>query len=550
MRRNLTIPLATLACATLLLAGDFAIGQDSDTSTAAETVTNSQSAVAEETAQDQTPPANTDGGNESGVRTGTRNRDAVVVFGRDAELKANETAEAVVVIGGSARIYGKVRGAVVCIGGNALIDGEVDDAVVAVMGNVKVGEGARIRGEVVSVGGGVEQAAGADVKGHSQEVDFPPGLPNPEWLRQWFKHCVLMLRPLAPQVGWVWGVAGLFLLLYVLIAVLFPHPVRACVDELSRRPATTFLLGLLTKLLTPLIILILAVTGVGLIVVPFVGAALILGVIVGKVALLEWIGFRISQQIGQDKAPPVLALLLGALLVALLYMIPVLGLITFGLTAMWGLGAAVGAAFGGLRKEMPEKAAPPSVTPPVAAMAVAAAAVPPSGPPFAVHSGPEAITGTAGVFTAPPAAGIPLAATPSAQPPIMVPDALAFPKASFWERMGAAFLDLVIVGVLGAIIGGLGWSFIIAIAYFSGLWAWRSTTIGGIVLGLKVVRLDGQPVSFAVALVRALSGFLSLFVFFLGFLSIIWDKDRQSWHDKIAGTIVIRLPRGTPLICI
>ena len=43
----------------------------------------------------------------------------------------------------------------------------------------------------------------------------------------------------------VWAV---FLLIYLLIAAVFPRPVQACIDELTRRPATSFLMGLLSKL--------------------------------------------------------------------------------------------------------------------------------------------------------------------------------------------------------------------------------------------------------------------------------------------------------------
>ena len=43
---------------------------------------------------------------------------------------------------------------------------------------------------------------------------------------------------------------------------------------------------------------------------------------------------------------------------------------------------------------------------------------------------------------------------------------------------------------------------------------------------------------------------LSAVVFFLGFLWIAWDDEKQGWHDRIAGTAVVRLPRGTPLVCL
>jgi uncharacterized RDD family membrane protein YckC len=91
---------------------------------------------------------------------------------------------------------------------------------------------------------------------------------------------------------------------------------------------------------------------------------------------------------------------------------------------------------------------------------------------------------------------------------------------------------------------------LVALAYFAGMWAWKGTTIGGTVLNLKVVRLDGKPVTFGVAVVRGLVSVLSMIVFFLGFFWMIWDVEKQTWHDKIAGTVVVRVPRGMPLVCL
>lgn len=73
----------------------------------------------------------------------TRQREAIVAYGRHVEVKEGESAEAVVVIGGSATVRGKVREGVVAIGGNLDIEGEVGDAAVTVMGNVKVSKGTR-----------------------------------------------------------------------------------------------------------------------------------------------------------------------------------------------------------------------------------------------------------------------------------------------------------------------------------------------------------------------------------------------------------------------
>jgi uncharacterized RDD family membrane protein YckC len=87
------------------------------------------------------------------------------------------------------------------------------------------------------------------------------------------------------------------------------------------------------------------------------------------------------------------------------------------------------------------------------------------------------------------------------------------------------------------------------LAFFSGLWLWNVTTVGGIVLNLQVVRQDGQPLSFLTAIVRSLAALFSACILFLGFFWIGWDRDKQGWHDKIAGTVVVRLPRAVSLVC-
>ena len=499
----------------------------------------------------------------------------IVLMGQNAELKAGETADAVVVIGGSAKIHGKVRNAVVVIGGTLEVDGEVGDAVVAVLGNVRLGKGALVHRnavavlggvavapgavvehDAVSVGGKLDIAEGAVVHGQRVNVRSPIAWPSLEWLRKWFRYCVLELRPLAPQVGWVWIIAAVFFVVYLLVAAVFPRPVQVCVDELTRRPATTFCLGLLTKLLVPVVLLLLAATGIGLIVAPFLIAAVCFGAVIGKVAILEWLGLRIGGRRGGVLQKPLVAFLIGSILLTLLYMVPILGLTAYAITSVWGLGCAVTAGFSRLRREIPDKpitpappfGSPPAMPAPVPFQPVTAPVFPSSDVPTpgaapmpdlaaAQRPAPPLIVPPPGM------AGV----VPPLQPPLP-PQLLSFPRAGFWERMAAAFLDIVIVGVLSAIVGGLPLGFIVALAYFVGMWTWKGTTIGGIILKLQVVRTDGAPLTFVVALVRGLAATLSVFVFFLGFLWIAWDNSKQGWHDKIAGTEVVRLPRATPLV--
>ncbi len=466
-------------------------------------------------------------------------RGPLVSIGHDVELKAGDSAETVVVIGGSAKINGKVRDAAVAVWGNLDIQGEVGDAAVTVLGDLKVGPDAKINGEAVAVAGKVDAAPTAKIRGQPVSVDFPA------WLKQWFVQCVLKMRPLSLKVGFVWAVAAAIFLFYLLIAAAFPRPVAACVSELARRPATTFLMGLLAQLLLPLVIVILGATGIGLLVVPFIVAALMFGALVGKVGFLEWLGFQLGRQAGaQGLQNGIVALVLGGVIITLLYLVPVLGLLTFAIISVWSLGAAMTAAFGGLRKELPEKPAGPTPGP----AATTTPGTSPVGGREAVASGTmPGASEPAASWAAGGAAGAATATVPLTPP--VLPDTLSYPRVGFWERMGAGFLDILLVSILGSVVHIAPLGFLIALAYFSGMWAWKGTTIGGIVLGLKVVRMDGQPVTFPVALVRALAAAFSIIVAFLGFLWIAWDAEKQGWHDKIAGTVVLKLPRGTPLVC-
>ena len=86
------------------------------------------------------------------------------------------------------------------------------------------------------------------------------------------------------------------------------------------------------------------------------------------------------------------------------------------------------------------------------------------------------------------------------------------------------------------------------IAYHVGMWLWKGTTIGGIVCSLKVVRVDGRPLDFPVALVRGLASVFSFLALCVGFFWAGWTPEKQSWHDKIAGTVIVKVPRGVSLI--
>lgn len=121
-------------------------------------------------------------------------------------------------------------------------------------------------------------------------------------------------------------------------------------------------------------------------------------------------------------------------------------------------------------------------------------------------------------------------------------------RVGFWLRFMATALDLLLVGTISAWMHLPRLFLILWGIYHVALWTWRGTTIGGIVMGIKVVRVDGRPLGFTVALIRALSSVFSAMALFLGFFWAGWSRERQSWHDKIAGTIVVKVPKGMSLV--
>src|SRR5262249_21330472 len=119
------------------------------------------------------------------------------------------------------------------------------------------------------------------------------------------------------------------------------------------------------------------------------------------------------------------------------------------------------------------------------------------------------------------------------------------PHASFRDRVAAGVLDLILVLLAYQLLDRFSRAnafFLLLLAYKSGFWAWKGTTVGGIICQLRVVRVDGTPLRFVDALVRGLSAIFSIAVLGLGMFWILRDPERQAWHDRIAGTYVVKVP--------
>jgi uncharacterized RDD family membrane protein YckC len=499
----------------------------------------------------------------------------IVNFGHDSHLPAGQHADSVVSIFGSAlsegdagdmvailgntQASGHVEDSAVAVLGNVQIDGSVDGDVVAVFGNVDLGPHAKVSGDVTAVGGAVTRDPAATVGGEVQSIGgFRSGFDR---FRPWVDHCLFYGRPLAlvPRVGWAWELAFVFLALYVFIALLFRDAVARCVGTVETQSGMTLVAALLSILLIPIAIVLLCITVIGIAAIPFVlFGAFCLGLF-GKAVMLAWLGRRVVG-VGRSGqlAHPAIAVLVGGLIVLVLYLVPVMGFLVYNILGLFGFGAVIYTLIlaGRERRAARPSAAPHGGPTPAAGPVPPAGAAPAVAATAAATTTVDAAAAAAGADAAAAPAGVERPAAAAAAPGVVRPPhfidpavAATLPRAGFWIRMAALLLDLLLVGILlGMLHHSSHFELIVLATYGALMWKLRGTTVGGLVFHLQVIRVDGRPIDWETAIVRALGCFLSLVVAGLGFFWIAFDSGKQAWHDKIAGTAVVRVPRVVPLV--
>ncbi len=489
-------------------------------------------------------------GHNSYLPAGEHAEDVVAVMG-DTKVDG-DASDAAVAVMGNLTVNGTVgSGGAVAVLGDAYINGKVHGDVVAVLGSVTLGPDAVVDGQVTEVFGSLQRSSTAVVQGGTSSVLSFGRL---EGLHSWVHDCLLFGRPLAPTlaVAWAWWLSLALLAFYLLIAAVFRDGVQRCMNTLETHPGPSILATVIVVLLVPVVLLALVITVVGIAVVPLFWIALICAGIFGRVVALGWLGGRCLRLAHTGMASrPVLDVLAGSILALALYMVPVLGFLVYVLLGVFGFGAVMYALLLAVR---PEAARPGTGGPgtgagrtggaaPGAAPAASASAAETSSTYAAAHAAsPEE---QMGAQTPPPPPYA--AAAPAAAAPLL--DVTALPRAGFWIRMLALLIDLILIAIAMGWLLGHGSSVLLMLAAYGAImWKFKGTTIGGIVCDLKVVRVGGGPLDWGTAIIRALGCFLSLVVAGLGFIWIAIDREHQAWHDKIAGTIVVRVPKGVGLI--
>jgi uncharacterized RDD family membrane protein YckC len=126
-------------------------------------------------------------------------------------------------------------------------------------------------------------------------------------------------------------------------------------------------------------------------------------------------------------------------------------------------------------------------------------------------------------------------------------DDLGYELADVATRFAAMFMDGIILSLItGLLVGagretGGGLAIVIHLLYYWFFWTrWEGQTPGKRAMGLRVVKLDGSRLSDTDAFIRGVGYYVSGLCMGLGFFWALFDENKRTWHDLLAGTIVIK----------
>jgi uncharacterized RDD family membrane protein YckC len=137
--------------------------------------------------------------------------------------------------------------------------------------------------------------------------------------------------------------------------------------------------------------------------------------------------------------------------------------------------------------------------------------------------------------------------TPEYQAPPVPTGGPSGPRASFGRRFVAALIDGILLGIVSGIISrvnrNLGYAVetLLSLAYFTYLEGSASgQTVGKKVMGIRVIDFaGGGSIGYGRAFIRWIGRIVSAIACLLGYFWMLWDKEKQTWHDKFANAVVV-----------
>lgn len=308
--------------------------------------------------------------------------------GDNITLSAGDTVESLLSLGCNVSIEqgATVSGDLAAFGGNVAIAGAVGGNIASFGGNISLAETAVVNGEITHFGGNVSRAPGAVVQGGINGVGRDFGtLIRP----------VAPIAPIAPAapVGpfsnvfdFGWNLVGGFITalafaaLGALVVIFAPEPTRRVGNAVQAKPLNVAGVGCLTYIVLPILMVLLIITLIGIPVALILGLAAFVAWLFGWIAIGYMTGEKILQAFKARDVLPVVAVIVGVIILTLLSQIWFVGWLVSFVGGLLGIGATVLTRFG-TRAYPP---APGMMMTPIAAAAGAGPNVPGAYTPSAV----------------------------------------------------------------------------------------------------------------------------------------------------------------------
>ncbi len=220
----------------------------------------------------------------------------------------------------------------VAVGGSVYVDGIVDGDAVAVGGTIHLSEEAIIHGDAVTIGGTIDKAEGAMIYGTTVDV----GSFNFENIFAG-KHFLSGHRGI-PKVFTIIPLIGLFALV-LLLSILIPTELSTVAANIKNEPIIMFLWGILGIILIVPLAVMLAISIIGIVLIPIEVLAVFLALLIGYIAVAIIIGKKLLRALNKDNPAVILSAILGVLILWLVGLIPIFGSIVKAIAWIIGFGA-------------------------------------------------------------------------------------------------------------------------------------------------------------------------------------------------------------------
>lgn len=230
-----------------------------------------------------------------------------------------------------------VDGDVVAVLGNIKVDGQVRGDVVAVLGDIEINN--VVEGNAVSVLGNIHKGPKGRVLGEFVEMNGPGINLIPD------KHFSFLIKHFTHN----WGLK-LFNMVTLfgasaLVLALIPDKTKSMTHELGQDSLRKLFIGFIAMVLIPVILFIVAISIIGLPLLPFVILAVIVAKFIGYVSVALFVGNRIKNAASM-RLNIFLELFLGIVVLWLIRLIPFIGFLSYLAVTMIALGLVIDTKFG------------------------------------------------------------------------------------------------------------------------------------------------------------------------------------------------------------